>query len=173
MLIRFLFFACLFLCVAYPLLGQHPHPKNAVRTRATVFLSTECPISQQYTRRLSELHREFSTKNIVFTAYFPLKTDDSRALTRFRCDYPLPFPTKPDPNQRMARRFHASITPEVVVQDATGTVVYQGAIDDWYVSLGKHRPEPTRHYLRDALLSLLTNQPILPAKTEAVGCFIE
>lgn len=138
-----------------------------------VFLSTECPISQQYTRRLSALQKEFSVQHIDFVAYFPLSTDDSRTLARFRRDYPLPFPTKPDPNQRMARHFRAAITPEVVVQDVTGTVVYQGAIDDWFYALGKHRPEPTRHYLRDALVALLNNQPIIPPKTEAVGCFIE
>ncbi len=156
-----------------PASGQQAQQKNAVRARVTVFLSTECPISQQYVRRLSELHRVFSVQHIDFTAYFPLKTDDYKTIGRFRRDYSLPFPTKPDPTQQMARRFHAHITPEVVVQDATGTVVYQGAIDDWFYSLGKHRPEPTRHHLRDALVALLNNQPIIPAKTEAVGCFIE
>lgn len=153
--------------------AQQLKQKNAARVQVNVFLSTECPISQQYIPRLRELYQEFSGQNISFTAYFPLKTDDTKAIGQFRRDYSLPFPTKPDLNQRMARQFRASITPEVVVQDLSGTVVYQGAIDNWFVSLGRHRPEPTEHYLRNALLALLNNQPILPAHTEAVGCYIE
>jgi len=153
--------------------AQQVNPKKATKVQVSVFLSTECPISQRYIPRLRELYQEFSGKNISFAAYFPLSTDDYRALGRFWRDYPLPFPTKPDPNQQIARRFRASITPEVVVQDVSGTVVYQGAIDDWFVALGKHRPEPTQHYLRNALSALLNNQPVVPARTEAVGCFIE
>lgn len=94
-------------------------------------------------------------------------------LTRFRRDYPLPFPTLPDTEHRQVRWFRATIIPEVVVQDQTGTVVYQGAIDDWYVDLGKHRPEPTQPYLRNALMALLDGRPVAIPKTEAVGCFIE
>ncbi len=153
--------------------AQQLQQTKATKVQVTVFLSTECPISQRYIPKLRELYQEFSGKNISFTAFFPLSTDDYKAIGRFRRDYSLPFPTKPDPGQRMARRFRASITPEVVVQDGSGTVVYQGAIDDWFVGLGRHRPEPSQHYLHNALLALLNNQPILPARTEAVGCFIE
>lgn len=153
--------------------AQQLKQTKTAKVQVTVFLSTECPVSQQYVPRLRELYQEFSGKNISFTAFFPLSTDDYKAIGRFRRDYSLPFPTKPDPSQQTARRFRASITPEVVVQDSNGSVVYQGAIDDWFVSLGKHRPEPSQHYLRNALLALLNNQPILPARTEAVGCYIE
>jgi thiol-disulfide isomerase/thioredoxin len=144
-----------------------------INARVTIFLSTECPISQRYAPRLTELHREFAAQGVSFAAYFPLRTDDYRALTRFRREYPLPFPIKPDSRQVAARRFQAKITPEVVVQDAQGTVVYQGAIDDWFVSLGKHRPEVTQHYLRDALRLVLAGRVVVPPKTEAIGCFIE
>lgn len=158
------------LAILLNVLCSLPPSSNA---RVTVFLSTECPISQRYASRLAELHREFSKKGIAFAAYFPLRTDDSRALARFRREYPLPFPLHEDAKQRKARRFRAKITPEVVVQDAQGVVVYQGAIDDWFVSLGKHRPEPTQHYLRDALWAILAGQVVVPPKTEAIGCFIE
>lgn len=143
------------------------------QARVTLFLSTECPISQQYAPRLRELHKEFSGKGVEFTAYFPLRTDNKRMLTRFQRDYPLPFVRQSDVEHQQVRRFRATTIPEVVVQDATGTVVYQGAIDDWFYSLGKHRPEPTQHYLHDALASVLAGQFVTPPRTEAVGCFIE
>lgn len=153
--------------------AQQPPKKQAPNAQVTVFMSTECPISQQYISRLRELHTEFSGKGVAFIAYFPLRTDDRQMLAQFQRDYPLPFVCQLDAAHRQVRRFRASIIPEVVVQDATGTVVYQGAIDDWFYSLGKHRPEPTRHYLHDALASVLAGQFVTPPKTEAVGCLIE
>ncbi|MCY7360414.1 MAG: redoxin domain-containing protein [Rudanella sp.] len=156
-----------------PVLEQRNAKSPPVKARVTLFLSTECPISQQYTRRLRELHKEFSGQGVQFAAYFPLSTDNKLAINQFQRDYPLPFPLQSDAAHQQVRRFRASIVPEVVVQDASGMVVYQGPIDDWFYSLGKHRPEPTQHYLRNALIAIQEGRPMIPPKTEAVGCFIE
>lgn len=167
----FLLLGIYFCGLSFPLFAQQSPKKQAIKV--TLFLSTECPVSQQYTRRLRELYGEFSDKGVQFIAYFPLSTDNKQALNEFQRDYPLPFSRQPDTQHQQVRRFRASIVPEVVVQDASGTVVYQGAIDDWFYSLGKHRPEPTRHYLHDAIASVLAGQFIAPPRTEAIGCFIE
>ena len=151
----------------------NPRPAPPVRATVFVFLSTECPISQQYARRLAELHREFSEKGVAFVAVFPLRTDDYKTIGRFKTEYGLPFSAKSDPQQRLTRQLRAHITPEAVVQTQTGQIIYQGAIDDWFFALGKHRPEPAQHYLRDALRAFLANEPVLTQKIEAVGCFIE
>ncbi|UHG90478.1 redoxin domain-containing protein [Spirosoma oryzicola] len=137
------------------------------------FLNTECPISQQYTRRLAELYQTFSPEGVRFVAVFPLRTDTPKAIEQFRVDYKLPFAGQPDKGARLARQFRAHVTPEVVVMQSDGKVRYQGAIDDWYVDLGKRRTEAVHTYLRDALNALLTNQPVPEARTEAVGCLIE
>ena len=62
---------------------------------------------------------------------------------------------------------------EPFVMQADGRVRYQGAIDDWYVALGKHRPEATQHYLRNALDAVLAGKEVAIVKTEAVGCLVE
>ena len=163
----------LFLITTWLMSLHHPRPAPPVRATVFVFLSTECPISQQYARRLAELHYEFSAHGIEFVAVFPLRTDDFKTIGRFKTEYGLPFRTQPDPQQKLARHLRARITPETVLQTKTGQIIYQGAIDDWFFALGKHRPEPSQHYLQDALRAFLANQPVLVAKTEAVGCFIE
>lgn len=137
-----------------------------------VFLSTECPISQQYARRLSALHRQYATE-VRIVALFPLKTDSPRLIRQFRNDYGLTIEGKPDLNAAMARQLRAHVTPEVVVLDSSGHTRYRGAIDDWYVALGKHRSAATQYYLRDALDALLAGKDTPIRQTQAVGCLIE
>lgn len=138
-----------------------------------VFLNTECPISQQYTRRLAELERSYTPRGITFRAVYPLPTDTPAVIAAFRQTYKFPMLSQPDPEKKTAHRLNAQITPEVVVVNEKGQVYYQGAIDNWYYSLGRHRPQPTQHYLRDALEAILANQPIVTSKTEAIGCLID
>lgn len=158
------------LLFVYHSFAQHtPPPKLTVYA----FLSTECPISQQYTRQLSTLCERFKPLGVRFVAVFPLRTDSPAVIERFRTEFNLPFPGQPDTGSQLARRFRARVTPEVVVTQADGQVRYQGAIDDWYVDLGKHRSKPTQSYLAEALDALLHNQPVMQSRTEAVGCLIE
>ena len=150
---------------------------NTVQTARSLtvyaFLSTECPISQQYVRQLTHLERHYGPSGIRFMAWFPLRTDSPRLIHRFRTEYGLSFAGKPDPGAQLARQLRVRVTPEVVVMQSDGRVRYQGAIDDWYVALGKHRPEATQHYLRDALDAVLARKEVLVSKTDAVGCLVE
>ncbi|WP_083421940.1 thioredoxin-like domain-containing protein [Arsenicibacter rosenii] len=138
-----------------------------------VFLNTECPISQQYTKRLAELHRLYSPEGISFLAVYPLATDTAEIIATFQQTYKLPFQGRSDPEKKTAHRLNAQITPEVVVVNEKGQIYYQGAIDNWYYTLGRHRPQPTQHYLRDALDAALAGRPVLTPKTEAIGCLID
>jgi len=138
-----------------------------------VFLSTECPISQQYVRKLTDLYRRYEPLGIRFVAWFPLRTDSRRTIRQFQKEYMLSFTGKPDPDARLAHQLRVRVTPEVVVMQANGQIGYQGAIDDWYVALGKHQPEAKQHYLRAALDAVLAGQPVAIAKTNAVGCLVE
>jgi hypothetical protein len=150
-------------------LGAPPAPKG----RVVVFLNTECPISQQYTRLLVTLAKTYGPQGILFEALYPSPTDRPRTIQAFQRTYRLPFMGKPDGGHRQVRRYRARTTPEVFVLNGTGQIIYSGAIDDGYVALGRRRPEPTQHYLRDALTALLEGRPIMLTRTEAVGCLIE
>ena len=138
-----------------------------------VFLNTECPVSQQYIQQLTNLQQHYAELGVQFIAWFPLRTDSPRAIRQFQKEYKLLVTGKPDPGAQLARQLRIHVTPEVVVMQADGRVRYQGAIDDWYAALGKHRPEATQHYLRDALDALLAGKDVAITKTEAVGCLVE
>lgn len=137
-----------------------------------VFLNTECPISQQYVRMLSVLSRQYAL-SVRFVALFPSKTDTPRLIQAFGKDYGLTFPGRPDAGAKLARQLRARVTPEVVVLDTTGRIRYRGAIDDWYLALGKHRSDVTEPYLPNALNALIAGNEVTVRETEAVGCLIE
>ncbi|MBK9538911.1 MAG: hypothetical protein IPO12_09250 [Flavobacteriales bacterium] len=64
------------------------------------------------------------------------------------------------------------VTPEVVVLDAEGELVYQGAIDDRALRREKAHPA-TRHYLSDALDAVLRGDRPAEREVAAVGCIRE
>ena len=137
-----------------------------------MFLDPECPICQSYTLTLRKLHADYADKGVSFRAVYASGYIKRKAIRRFHKTYQLPFPAERDPDLSLARRWQATVTPEVVVTSPLGEVLYQGAIDDWYFSLGKNRTEPTAHYLRDALESIQKGEPVARKRTEAVGCLL-
>lgn len=137
-----------------------------------IFLDPECPISQAYALTLRSLHTEYAPKGIVFLGVYdsaPLKRRDIR---RFHRKYQLPFSGVKDKHYALAKRYDATITPEVVLVSKEDRVVYRGAIDNWYYALGKNRREPTEHYLKDAMEAVLEGNPVIRKQTQAVGCLM-
>lgn len=139
-----------------------------------VFLSESCPICQTLTLELKQVYSQYKGKGIAFVGLFPNKgmsTDES--VKKFANKYSIPFDLKVDEKQKMAKRFEATTTPQVfVVNNKTGKVLYKGMADNHFEDIGKRRTVVTEHYLQNALSNILQNQPIDPAETKAVGCFI-
>ncbi|TGE15577.1 redoxin domain-containing protein [Hymenobacter elongatus] len=147
--------------------------RPAVRATVYVFLSDTCPISQNATLVLRQLHAAYAQQNIRFLGIFPDQELRPADLILFGKQYQLTFPLRLDERQVLTRRFQARITPEVVVTAADDrTVLYQGRIDNSYARLGQRRMVVTHHELRDALSAIVAGQPVAQARTEAVGCFI-
>lgn len=137
-----------------------------------VFLDTECPICQSYTLTLRTLHQEYSSKGILFRGIYTSPTVKRSTIRKFQKNYQLSFPGEIDQDYALARRWDVNVTPEVVLTGSKGEVLYRGAIDNWYYALGKNRPQPTEHYLKDALSAVVSNRPIMTQRTEAIGCLM-
>lgn len=88
-------------------------------------------------------------------------------------EYAIKFPVSIDRDFTDVRRFQATITPEAILIDRQGQVLYQGAIDNWFFDLGKYRQRVTEHYLQDAIDAALHGKTPIIRKTEAVGCIIQ
>jgi hypothetical protein len=136
----------------------------------SVFFGLDCPISQKYVPRLNELVKT----NASFRWEFLIPAEVKRKeISAFRKEYQPGFDLVIDPSMKQTMKFGVTVTPEVVVADAAGQVLYQGAIDNWFYELGRYRQFITEHYLTDALDAIAAGKPVPVTRTEAVGCLIQ
>jgi len=147
-------------------------PKELPECTVWLFLDPECPICQSYTLRMRNIYESYASRGVAFRALYTSPVINKRAIKNFHEKYNIPFAGEVDKRYRQAERWDATVTPEVVVTSPIGQVLYQGAIDNWYYALGKNRPEPTEHYLKDALDAFLAGKPIEKKRTKAVGCLM-
>jgi hypothetical protein len=137
-----------------------------------IFISTDCPVSNRYALEITRLHAEFADRGIRFWLVYPNPLDTENAIRQHVESYHLPHIAERDPGHKLVALTGATITPEAVVFDAAGRVAYRGRIDDRFVELTRERPAATAHDLRNALIAVLAGKPPVPARTQAVGCYI-
>lgn len=138
---------------------------------ALVFLSPDCPLSQNYSLVLNNLQKSKS-KNLKIVGIFAGEGYRDDEIVAFQQKYAIDFLLVRDKKNELVKYTRATITPEVILYDSNRTLIYRGAIDDWAVSLGKKKQQPTQFYLNDAIEKFLQHKPVSPFETNAVGCFI-
>jgi hypothetical protein len=139
---------------------------------AFLFVSVECPISNRYAPEVRRLYDKFTAQGITFSVVYPNPIEPVAAIRRHLKDYGYPMRALRDPRHDLVKAAGATITPEAVVVDPQGRVLYRGRIDDRYVSLGVERPIATRHDLDEALTDIVAGKAPRQATTQAVGCYI-
>ena len=131
-----------------------------------VFLATECPVAQRYAMRLKRLHTEFTAeKHTTFIGVYTNENDSVADVEAYVAKAAYTFPIVKETDGRLARILGATMTPQAVVIDRTGTLRYRGPIDD-----NRYEPRVKQHYLHDALLATHTEEPIRVEETPAFGC---
>lgn len=143
-------------------------PDKGNKLRAIIFLGTDCPISQDYVGVINKLKKQFPEVDFVGV----LPASDNRKKEKFRDEYQVEFELVTDKKKKLVEKYLVSITPEVVLLDADQMVRYQGAIDNWYFELGRHRPQATEFYLIDAIGDLTAPRDVRVPRTKAIGCIL-
>lgn len=145
---------------------QTPNPA----LRVYVFLGTDCPISQDYIGVLNDMNIRYNDK-VAFIGLIPGEVSGSD-IQQFKDEYQVKFHIDSDKDMALTKNYHVHTTPEVVLVDSKNLVQYQGAIDNWFYALGKHRSSATEYYLLNAIDELLSGNNVKVARTQAVGCII-
>ena len=130
------------------------------------FLATECPVAQRYTMRLKRLHTEFTTeKQTTFVAIYANEEDTVEDVKAYVAKAAYEFPIVKDATGRLAGTLGATMTPQAVVIDTTGTLRYRGPIDD-----NRYETRVKHNYLRDALVATHAGNPVPVQERPTFGC---
>lgn len=136
-----------------------------------IFVSPFCPTSNAFMPEANKIAAAYSDR---FAFYF-VEADAGISLPDAQKHAEVmefKVPVLLDPKQELAKRVQAKMTPETVVLNAKGEVLYQGRINDLYVTQTKKLPEPKTHDLREALEAIAAGKMVANPKTKAIGCSI-
>ena len=137
-----------------------------------VFLSPECPLSKNYTIVLNKIIKDFPRDSLITIGIISGKSYSSKEVRLFKKEFSVDFQLFIDPDKKLTNYLEATITPEVVLINEKGKLIYRGAIDDWVIDLGKNKIKPEKEYLRLAVTQYINHQPISIKKTRPKGCYI-
>ncbi len=136
-----------------------------------VFVTTTCPIARAMQPTLKKLHQQYSPKGVQFISVQIDPTLEVGDVKTYAKEYEIPWPQSIDTKHALVQGYKATITPEAVLLDRQGKIVYQGRIDNTYPEIGVKKT-PTTHELRDALAATLAGKKPKVSKTKPVGCII-
>ena len=152
--------------------NKHAVGQPNAKAMLLLFTSHTCPIANAYVPRINRVHQEYSQRGIQI---FVVQVDPGVELEQLRThaeQYELQPPVIHDLDHTLVDRASATVTPQAVLFDRLGNIVYSGRIDDQYVDFGVKRREPSIHDLVNALDAFLEGEEVTPKTTQAVGCYI-
>lgn len=130
------------------------------------FISTQCPISNDYNDRMSAIYTEFSSKGVNFFFVNANSTEPPSVVAEHAKSAGFPFTVYKD--ETAADKLGAQTTPETFVFDKAGKQIYRGYIDD-----ARNAARVQNHGLKDAIAAALAGKPAAAAQTKAFGCTIK
>jgi thiol-disulfide isomerase/thioredoxin len=139
-----------------------------------IFTCNACPWVKAWEDRIAEIGNMAQTKGVGVIAINPndpgrVPEDGYEVMQTRAKEKGFEFPYVVDGTSGVARAYGATRTPEVFLFDAEGKLVYHGTIDD----NAKAADKVEKHFLRDALKSLIEGDEIPVKETKALGCSIK
>ncbi len=139
-----------------------------------MFTCNTCPFVVAWEDRYESIQQQAKKNNIgvilVNSNEGKRDGDDSfDAMKKHGKEKGFTAPYVVDTDSKLANAFGAATTPHVYLFDKSMKLAYVGAIDDNY----KSASDADKHYLKDAMNSLVAGKMINPNKTKALGCSIK
>ena len=144
--------------------ARHTIRASSARATVVVFISTVCPISQEYDRRYQALYARFSPSDVRFVFVYSNRNEPVTEIREHARTGAFPFPVYRDPDQSVADLFQAAVTPTAAVVDEKGRLVYRGRIDD-----SVNRARVKDRSLENALVAVLAGKAVRVPETRAFG----
>lgn len=133
-----------------------------------IFVSTRCPVSNNYNERMEALNREYAPKGIRVVGINSNHTEPVEEVARHAREKALTFTILKDAGNRIADYLGASVTPEAYLLDTEHVLRYHGRLD-----ADQYAPALNSNEIRAALDNLLSSRDIADTGKKAFGCTIK
>lgn len=133
-----------------------------------IFVSTRCPVSNDYNSRMEKIYKEYRDKGIAFLGINSNKEETVEEIAEHAQKNNLSFIILKDYRNVIADKFKASHTPEVFVLSPKFELLYHGRIDD-----SRKINNVKSEDLRKALDEILSGKEVSVKETKAFGCTIK
>ena len=133
-----------------------------------MFISTQCPVSNGYNSRMEQLYNDYKKKGVSFVGINSNKQETPEDIKNHAKKHDLDFTILKDPENKIADKFGASVTPEIYVLNNNFDLLYHGRIDD-----SRRESDVKKKDLRIALDEILAGKNISEPETKAFGCSIK
>jgi peroxiredoxin len=132
----------------------------------------DCPFAQRHAeaKTMSTLADRYRGKGVVWLGVDSTSYLDAARDRTWRSEHKLPYPVLDDHKGAVGTAYGAKTTPHMFVIDGTGTVVYEGAIDD---DATGDKGKQARNYVAEALDDVTAGQPVKLAETKPYGCSVK
>lgn len=162
----------IFLTLICILLAAELSYSQKAKPKVYVIVSEECPICIYMSKPLIEIYEKYKSK-VEFKLVFPSYLSNYKTMQLYKKKYNLnDIPGYLDEDQALSKKLGATVTPEAIVENEKGIVVYRGRINDAYYAPGRLRHAANKHDLADAIEALLNRKAIAAPWPKAVGCYI-
>ncbi|MCA1630344.1 MAG: redoxin domain-containing protein [Acidobacteria bacterium] len=133
-----------------------------------IFVSTRCPVSNAYNERMQKLSEDYRGRGVSVVGINANATESADDIRAHAKEKGLAFVILKDKDNRIADRLGAGHTPEAFLLDASGRLVYHGAIDN-----AQNPLMVNANHLRNAIDAVLGGKPVERADVKAFGCAIK
>jgi peroxiredoxin len=133
-----------------------------------MFISTQCPVSNGYNTRMVALQNDYKDKGVVFLGINSNTAESIDEIRSHAKEHGFGFTILKDPDNKIADKLQASVTPETYVLSPDLELLYHGRIDD-----NSRGTNITSQDLRKALDEVLEGRPVSVSLTKAFGCTIK
>jgi len=132
----------------------------------------DCPFAQRHAeaKTMSTLADRYRGKGVVWLGVDSTSYLDAARDRTWRSEHKLPYPVLDDHKGTVGTAYGAKTTPHMFVIDGTGTVVYEGAIDD---DATGDNGKQAHNYVAEALDEVTAGQPVKVAETKPYGCSVK
>ncbi len=133
-----------------------------------VFFSPTCPICKYYTGEINKIIDSLNVNVVVIVPKYSILNKDE--ITQFNTVYKPKFTLIYDKSNKITQHFIPTTTPEFYITQ-NDSILYQGAFDDKYISIGNKNNVIRHPYFYNAINGILNNTDYVH-KTDAIGCFV-